>query len=267
MVQDIDINAFEACAHECVRLSGSIMREYSEKDISFRIKSSMKDLVSEVDLKCETIIDSHINDTFPSHKILGEESEYDFDYTNEKTVVWIVDPIDGTTNYIRGVPFSSVSVAAYYRGDLLTAAVFDPFRDELFWATKGKGAYLNKNKISVSKADKLIDSIIASEIPYAVADNKEKLLCQVPQIGKNTRTIRILGSAALALAYVAKGRVDAYWSHMLKPWDTAAGTLIVREAGGRVTDFTGKQYVPTIGPVLASNSILHNNFRTLIVDG
>ncbi len=251
-------------AAEAARLAGSIMRSSFEGDFSFHEKSSFKELVSDVDVRCQESVVGHVLEAFPDHAVLGEESEEHFDWRICDGTVWIIDPIDGTTNYVNGIPFCCVSVAAARKGKVVAGAILDPFRDELFTAVRTDGARLNGQPIHVSKCRNLADGVVATEIHYALLRKRTGQFSRFPRVGRSVRSVRVMGSAALAMAYVARGRLDAYWTTNLSPWDTAAAQLLVEEAGGRVTDIGGNAYYPRNGPVLASNGRVHKKLLAIV---
>lgn len=229
-------------------------------------KTSAQDLVTEVDKGVETMIRKLIHTYFPDHAILGEESVEPgasaaaaaLEEAREHEYLWIVDPIDGTTNYVHGFPFYCVSIALAVRGELTVGVIYDPIRDEMFVAEKGKGAYMHGIPAAVSKEADLGDSLIAMGFPpdreFAQPANLAGLQAVLPKI----RGIRAGGSAALHLAYVAVGRVSGYWEVGLSPWDCAAGALLVMESGGTVTDTMGRPYDIGSRHIVASNGLIHD---------
>ena len=239
---------------EVARGAGKIAREESEKirsgnhEVELSRKSS-KDLVTETDKRVEDYIISRILDKFPSHDIFGEETG-----TTDKgsSYTWIIDPIDGTTSFVHGQPFFSVSIALYKNKLPLAGAVYAPVLDELFTAEKGAGSFLNGRKITVSSADRLIDSVLATGFACLRADLPENNLPYFNRIAPVIRGIRRYGSAALDLAYVAAGRLDGFWELNLKPYDIAAGILLVMESGGEICDFDHAEAYPENG-IIATN--------------
>lgn len=203
---------------------------------------------------------------FPDHSFLGEEGVEPGPEASTKALhnvkdadyLWIVDPVDGTTNFVHGFPFFSVSIALAHRGEVLVGVVYDPMRDELFVAEKGKGAYVHGRKMSVSDEAALGESLIATGFPpdphYAQPLNMKGLQALVPQV----RNIRSGGSAALHLAYVAAGRLSGFWEIGLNAWDLSAGALLVAESGGKVTDTSGTSYHLGVRNVLATNGHIHD---------
>ncbi|MFC3773686.1 inositol monophosphatase family protein [Paenibacillus sp. GCM10012303] len=236
------------------------------------LKSTPHDLVTEVDKGSETMIRNLIKTHFPHHTILGEEgvapgadaSAKALETMKDNEYLWIVDPIDGTTNYVHGFPFFSVSIALAHRGEVIVGVVYDPCGDELFVAEKGKGAYLKGKRMQVSGEAKLSDSLIATGFP---ADSDFALplnLKGVQAVAPKARNIRVAGSAALHMAYVAAGRLSGFWEIGLNSWDIAAGSLLVSEAGGRVTDTSGQPYTLAVRHVLATNGTVHDELRTTL---
>jgi myo-inositol-1(or 4)-monophosphatase len=233
------------------------------------MKYSSHDLVTEVDKGSEKMIRSLLLTHFPNHSFLGEEgvqpgpaaSSQALQEVSDEEYVWIVDPIDGTTNFVHGFPFFSVSIALAHRGEVIVGVVYDPLRDELFVAEKGKGAYVRGKKTSVSLDGKLSESLIATGFP---ADHHTALplnLKGVQAIAPKVRNLRMAGSAALHLAYVAAGRLSGFWEIGLNSWDIAAGALMIQESGGLVTDTSGKPYTLDVRNVLASNQLIHDELQ------
>ena len=221
-------------------------------------KISLKEgagLVSEADLQSEKFIIKCIRKVFPQHQFLGEEGGY----TGEAgaQALWVVDPLDGTTNYVHGFPFFCTSIGLEMDGCLQVGVVHAPLLKYTFTAMKGRGAFLNGKKIKVSKTDTVEDSLLATGFSYKKADTLELELRDFKSLANAARGIRRAGSAALDMCMVAWGVFDGFWERELSPWDTAAGTLIIREAGGIVTDFTGAPYHSSMKSVLAGNPQIH----------
>lgn len=222
------------------------------------IEKSLHDYVSEVDRNAEKIIRSHILKEFPSHTILGEE--YGSGGGSDTDYKWIVDPLDGTTNFLRSIPHYAVSIGIAYNNELTIGVVYDPAKDDLFYAQKGKGAFLNKTKILVSQKPSIQGALLATGVPFN-GKNLEEISSFTSTmeglLAFHTSGIRRLGAAALDLAYIACGRYDGFWEANLQPWDIAAGALLVTEAGGIVSDLNGGDEYLTSGNILAANQCVH----------
>ncbi len=236
---------------------------------NLNIKSSPHDLVTEVDKGSEVMIRNLIQTHFPNHAFLGEEgvqpgakaSDEALQKVKDAEYLWIVDPIDGTTNFVHGFPFFSVSIALAHRGELVVGVVYDPSHNELFVAEKGKGAYVKGKRMSVSAEDKLSDSLLATGFPTNVDTSLRTNMKGLQAIHPDVRNIRVAGSAALHLAYVAAGRLSGFWEIGLNSWDMAAGVLLVQESGGKVTDTQGKPYTLDVRHVMATNGKIHQAFQ------
>jgi myo-inositol-1(or 4)-monophosphatase len=220
-------------------------------------KKGAIDLVTEMDLEIERAFRAMIGQRFPSHVVLGEEFEERGDRESTPQYCWVLDPIDGTTNYAHGLPIFCASLALEIEGEAVVGAVYDPNRRELFTAERGRGAWLNGVPLRVSTASALIDSLLVTGFHYNIHKDSSELIELFGEFISRARAVRRLGSAALDLCYVAAGRFDAFWEQKLQPWDVAAGALIVQEAGGRVTTIDGAPFRSRIGSVLASNGLIH----------
>jgi len=234
---------------------GSILRELYSRPHRITMKGEI-DLVTEADVASETAIVASLNEDTPGLPILAEESAGDRIRETEDRV-WIVDPLDGTTNYAHGFPLFAVSVALAEKGRPMIGAVYCPLQDELFCAWKEGGAWLNSTRISVTATDFLIQALVGTGFPYDIRRRLDEVLDQVRAILPKVRDIRRGGAAAVDLAYVACGRLDGFWERDLKPWDIAAGWLLVEEAGGRVSDFSGADCSLFGDQILAANPALH----------
>jgi len=212
------------------------------------------DFATRVDTESEQIIINSIRGRFPGHHFLAEESLHE---TETEDYRWIVDPLDGTTNYIHGFPFSAVSIALQYKREIIVGVVFDPFRNELFTAVKGEGAFLNGNKIAVSNTSRMENSLIATGFPFKRKALIDHYLTLFKNIFLEVSDIRRAGSAALDLAYVACGRFDGFFEIGLAPWDCAAGSLLIEEAGGISTNFGGGEDCLSTGNIVAGNHLTH----------
>ncbi len=212
------------------------------------------DLVTEADKMSEDLILTQINRRYPEHGILSEESAVKND---QAPVRWIIDPLDGTTNYAHGFPFFCVSIAFEQEGIVEEGVVYDPLRDELFQATCGGGAFLNGRRLQVSTVDELSHALLATGFPYDIRVSRQNNLDYFNAMAVSAQAVRRPGAAALDLAYLAAGRIDGFWELKLKPWDTAAGCLLVREAGGIVSDLQGEAWDLYSAGLVASNRLLH----------
>jgi myo-inositol-1(or 4)-monophosphatase len=236
-------------------------KHIQEADIEF--KGRTNDLVSRADKEAETLFVEALERLIPEAGFIAEEG------TSTKRgdrFNWIIDPLDGTTNYLYGIPCYCTSVALIDGDDLVLGVIYDPERDECFSAAKGHGAKLNGEPIRVSRQAELSKSLIATGFPYDNRGRQREYLDILEKVNRNTRGIRRLGSAALDLAYVACGRFDAFYEYGLNPWDCAAGALIILEAGGEVTDFKGKGNYLFGSNILSSNEIIHSDMLQFTKD-
>jgi myo-inositol-1(or 4)-monophosphatase len=225
-------------AVRAARRAGSIINRAALDGSGLEVRSKrMNDFVTKVDHAAEEAIIDIVRKSYPDHAVLAEESGV----TEGKTdYEWIIDPLDGTTNFIHGFPQYCVSIAIRHRGALAHGVIYDPTKNELFTASKGSGAFLNDRRIRVSKCLRLGDALVGTGFPFREMERIERYAGQLVNIMKNTAGIRRAGAAALDLAYVACGRLDAFWEMGLSPWDMAAGALMISEAGGLVGDLTGE---------------------------
>ena len=212
-------------------------------------KKSNADYVSEVDRAAERTIIETILDVYPNHAILAEESGAQ----GESEYLWIIDPLDGTTNFLHGFPQYAVSIALQHNGVLTQAVIYDPTKNDLFTATRGRGAFLNDRRIRVSKRAELADSLIGTGFPYTKFDHLDAYMGILKDMMQKTAGLRRPGSAALDLAYTAAGRYDGFYETGLKPWDIAAGCLLITEAGGLVSDLQGNDSYLRSGHLCAGN--------------
>ncbi|UCE05702.1 MAG: inositol monophosphatase [bacterium] len=213
------------------------------------------DYVTEIDKACEQLIIKSIKKHFPAHEILAEESGKT---KHKNAYCWIIDPLDGTTNFIHGNPHSAVSIALQKDNEIILGVTYDPYRDELYYAEIGKGAYGNNKRVYVSRQANINNCLIATGFPFKSRSFLDQYWRVLSEIFMNVSGIRRTGSAALDLAYVACGRFDGFWELKLSPWDVAAGALIIEEAGGKITDFEGEDNHIWTGDVVASNGIIHD---------
>ena len=254
---------FLATATEIVLKAGEIQR--ARRGSGFRVdKKSSIDLVTEVDLECERMCRAVVADRFPEHDVLGEELSPDAQATPTSRYRWVYDPLDGTTNYAHGLPIFCSSLALEIDGQAAVGAVFDASRDELFTAERGVGSFLNGTRLRASATVSLIDSLLVTGFPYNVHEQAGDLVQLFGAFLSRARAVRRLGSAALDLCYVAAGRFDGFWEQHLKPWDVAAGALIVTEAGGTITGMDGTAFDPQAAHLVASNGPLHPEILDVI---
>jgi len=238
---------------EIAREAGALLMEYFQQHVKVEYKGDA-DLVTIADRNSEILIRERVKKNWPSHDVLGEEQGL-VDTGSEYR--WYVDPLDGTTNFAHGYPVFCVSLGLEHKNQLMAGVVFDPTRNELFTAERGGGAYLNQQRIQVSKIAKLAESLVATGFP-SHKRHKNPNIHFYHQITLRTHGVRRAGSAALDLCCVASGRFDGFWEFNLNPWDTAAGVLIVEEAGGKVTDFHSGPFQLNSRETLASNGLLHD---------
>jgi myo-inositol-1(or 4)-monophosphatase len=225
-------------AIKAARRAGQIINRASLDIGQLKITTKQQnDFVTEVDKAAEAAIIDTLRETYPKHAILAEETGASGQQDSE--FQWIIDPLDGTTNFIHGFPQYAVSIALAHKGVLTQAVVYDPTNNELFTATKGAGAYLNDKRIRVSKRNKLEESLIGTGFPYRMFEHVDAYLAIFKEMTKRTAGVRRPGAASLDLAYVACGRLDGFWEFGLSPWDMAAGALLITEAGGLVGDLAG----------------------------
>jgi len=228
--------------------------------VSVRTKSPC-DYVTDVDIMCQDKIKAVIKDIFPDHKFLAEEDGYTFTDTDD---LWIIDPIDGTTNFIHSLKHSAVSIAFYTESEVKAGVIYDPYRDETFTAIKGKGAFLNGEKISVSSETDMKKSLIATGMPFRRHEKIPKYFECLAEVLRNSSGIRRMGCASLDLAYTACGRFEGFFEGWLSPWDVAAGILILEEAGGKVTDFQNMRNCLVNGCIIASAPGINPVFSQIV---
>jgi myo-inositol-1(or 4)-monophosphatase len=250
-------------AIEAALAAGKFLKQNVGKIKDIQLKSGQeKNLVTEIDKKSEAMIIELITKHFPSHTILAEEGGGK--KSPRSDVKWIIDPLDGTTNYTHGFPVFCVSIGIEVKEQLVAGVIYDPNFDEMFTAEKGKGAYLNGKRISVSKRTSLKESLLVTGFPYNVAENPNNAIEHFVHFLMDAQAVRRMGSAAIDLAYVAAGRYEGFWEVALNPWDMAAGALLVEEAGGKVTRFSGEPFNIYQQEVLASNGIVHEHMMEVL---
>ncbi|RUO80323.1 inositol-1-monophosphatase [Idiomarina tyrosinivorans] len=232
------------------RAAGKILMKQFDQAQPLEIQAKgPNDWVSEADRAAEKAIVDTIKKSFPNHSIVAEESGVQ--EGSEKEYQWVIDPLDGTTNFLRGIPHFCISIALLHKGSVQQAVVYDPIREELFTASRGAGAQLNGRRLRLSAKTELKGSILATGFPFRMKHRLEEYQAMFNGLFEHCADMRRAGAAALDLAYVAAGRYDGYWEMGLKPWDLAAGELIVREAGGIVTDFSGGHGYMDSGHIVA----------------
>jgi len=242
----------------------SLIRDFGEVEhLQVSIKGPAN-FVSAADHKAEDIIFRELSKARPGYGFLMEERGEVVGA--DKTHRWIVDPLDGTTNFLHSNPLFAISIGLEREGQLIAGVIYNPASDELFTAEKGKGAYMNDRRLRVAARKSLADCLVTTGIPHRGRDNHPRFLKEMSVLMREVAGIRRSGSAALDLAFVAAGRFDAYWERNLKPWDLAAGIVIVREAGGLVSDLVGKDKFLENGDILASNMALHKAFGAILFD-
>jgi len=239
-------------AVRAARTAGNIIaRGFENRDDLMTEMKGENDFVTRIDKEAEQAIINKIKQSYPEHSFVGEEGGV---VAGDEDFKWIIDPLDGTTNFIKGIPHFAVSIALLYKGKLDQSVVFDPIRGELFTASRGQGAQLNGYRIRTGNAKELGSTILATALPFKNKENLAGFQDSFNRIFRQCGDIRRSGSAALDLAYIAAGRYDGYWERGLKPWDIAAGELMVREAGGLITDFDGGNDAMKNGSIVAGNA-------------
>jgi myo-inositol-1(or 4)-monophosphatase len=253
-------DAYRKFIEAVAREAGALLREKIHDRHTVRYKGEIN-LVTEADRLSEALIVERIRREFSGHDILTEESP---ETANGSDLRWIIDPLDGTTNYVHGYPVFCVSIALEIKGVIMLGAVYDPMLDELFMVEKGAGAFLNGRRLTVSRTEALSRGLLATGFPYDIREDRNNNVNYFKVMALSAQAVRRTGSAALDLAYVAAGRFDGFWELKLMPWDTAASWLLVEEAGGAVTDLRGGPYNLYSSNILASNGLLHAEMARLL---
>ena len=260
-MSDFNAEALRPELEAIVRKAGGIVIDNDSKTRTIRHKGRI-DLVTETDLAVEEMLKESLASLLPEADFLAEETAKD---TEPGELTWIIDPLDGTTNFAHGLPFVANSVGLWHRDRIVLGVVNLPLLGELFSASLGKGTRMNGKPVSVSSANAMENSLLATGFPYAIEEHLETILRHFKTLLPLTQGIRRPGAAALDLAYVACGRFDGFFESALHPWDTAAGLLLVQEAGGRVSEFEAKTpYTFGSGTILATNGIIHEELSRLI---
>jgi myo-inositol-1(or 4)-monophosphatase len=249
-------------AIRAAREGGAILQEYAARGFQIEHKGRIN-LVTEADLASERHIKQLIASHYPTHRILAEESGshgYNDDYC------WIIDPLDGTTNFSHGFPCFAVSIGVEYKGRSVVGAIYDPTRDEMFAAERGAGATCNGRRIRVSDIERLEKSLLVSGFPYDVRERVDEYLSAWREFLKRAQGVRRFGAAAIDMAYVAMGRLEGFWEHGLNAWDVAAGWVIVEEAGGRVTKLDGSPFDNHTPSMLCTNGKIHDEMLAVLYE-
>ncbi|WP_374662344.1 inositol monophosphatase family protein [Inhella sp.] len=251
-------------AVKAARAAGSIINRASLDLESIKVGAKgVNDFVTEVDHAAEAVIIKTLLDAYPQHAILAEESGKE--HGNQRSdYQWIIDPLDGTTNFIHGLPVYAVSIALAFKGVVQQAVVYDPTRNDLFHASKGRGAYLNDKRLRVSRRTRLADALVGTGFPFRKGDNFQRYLKLFEAVMQQTAGVRRPGAASLDLCYVAAGWYDAFFETGLSPWDVAAGSLIITEAGGLVGNFTGEADFLHQRELLAGSPKIYAQLVTLL---
>jgi myo-inositol-1(or 4)-monophosphatase len=244
-----------------VHEAGTIVLDHYQQGLEVQRKSSDIDLVTEADFASERYLKDSIRRHYPGHDILTEETDEE---RGDGEYLWLIDPLDGTVNYAHGFPVFCITIALQFRGALVLGVTYDPLRQEVFTAEKSRGAFLNGHALRVSKAQALVESLIATGFPYTRATVIDNNLTEFNRVLPKVQGLRRGGSAALDLAYVAAGRLDGYWEAHLSPWDWAAGVLMIREAGGRVTDREDAPWSFESRKMVATNGLIHQELLRVL---
>ncbi len=258
-----ELDKFLEVAKKAALEAGKIQMDYFDKEKQISTKSTETDIVTQVDLLSQDIIVKIIKQDFPDHNFLAEEKDLDEKHNSKYT--WIIDPIDGTVNYAHSIPMFCVSIGLKKDDKIVVGVVYVPSLDEMFWAVKGQGAFFNNTKINVSNIKKLTQSVVATGFAankHLQQDNNTKEFCAVTN---NVQGVRRLGSAAIDLCYTACGRLEGYWELLIKPWDIAAGVLILEEASGKITTVQGEEIqFQKDTSIIATNNHIHSKLSNLL---
>ncbi len=249
-------------ANAAYKAAKRLVRDFGEVEQLQVSRKGPADFVSSADHKAEASLVEDLTRSRPKFGFLLEEGGVikGEDSSNR----WIIDPLDGTTNFLHGIPHFSISIGLERDSKMYAGVIYDPLRDELFWAETGIGAFINSKRLRVSSRRNMADAVIATGMPFKGRASHPEYPAMLDQVGAETSGVRRFGSAALDLAYVAAGRFDGFWEFALSPWDIAAGLVVLREAGGLVTEVDGGDQMMTSGDILATNGELHNSLRELL---
>ena len=259
MLKSALMNVMVAAARKAAR---SLKRDFGEVE---QLQVSLKgpaNFVTVADRRAEETLRTELNKARPNYGFLGEEGGRH--EGSDKTHTWIVDPLDGTTNFLHGIPQFSISIGLEREGTIVAGVIYNPITDELFTAERGKGAFLNDQRLRVAARKRMTDAVIACGLPHYGRGELELGIRELAAVQKTVAGLRRFGSAALDLAFLAAGRFDGYWERNLKPWDMAAGLIMVREAGGFVTDLDGRDAMFATGHIVAGNETMHRELLTLL---
>ncbi len=251
-------------ATQAAREGGKVLEKHWGRLFNIQEKEFSGDLVTEADQESEDAIIKLIQKNFPSHQILSEESG--IHESKNREFLWVIDPLDGTTNYTHQFPFVSVSIALLFQGEPVAAVVYNPFMNEMFQAMRGKGTTFNQSPVQTSDIKQLEKSLLATGFAYDRRENKDNNYAEFCRLTDACQGVRRAGSAAIDLAYVSCGRLDGHWELGLRPWDVAAGALLVEEAGGKVTSFDKGAFDIYSGIIMASNGHIHDQISTEIMN-
>ena len=249
---------------EATHAGADQLKKYFNGTFTISNKEGINNLVTQADFAADKAIREVINKNFPEHGIVSEE---DVEVVSDSDYKWIIDPIDGTVNFANGIPICCVSIGLEYKGEMLMGAVFNPIMNEFYFAEKGKGAFLNEEKISVSEKPGLLTSCLVTGFPYSYLDAENGPLQVFEKFIRKGIPVRRLGSAAIDLCWVAAGRFDGFYEHQLHAWDSAAGFIIVEEAGGKVTNLKGEKYSPYEFGLIATNGRIHDELVAVVNGG
>ncbi|HSL90726.1 MAG TPA: inositol monophosphatase family protein [Ignavibacteriaceae bacterium] len=249
---------------EISKEAGEIVREGYRQNFKVEFKTGENNLVTEIDKKSEQTIIEFIQKKYPSHAILAEERG---ELKNDSEYLWVIDPLDGTTNFAHGLPIFSVSIGLQKNGNTIAGVVYDVMRNIIYSAEENAGAFANDRRINASQRESISQSVLVTGFPYNVKENPEKAFERFEVMTRNSRAVRRLGSAAIDFCYVAEGVFEGFWEVHLQPWDICAGKLLVEEAGGLVTDFNGSRINIFSKRILASNTLVHSQMIELLSIG
>lgn len=257
----MDTNIYFRVSKEAALEAGQMLKDNIDRSSEIFYKGTV-DLVTNFDTQAQRMIFDHLSSRFPDHDYLAEEG---LSQNKGAEFRWIIDPLDGTTNYAHSFPVFTVSIALENKGEVILGLVYDPMREEMFSAVKGEGALLNKKGIKVSNVDDLDKSLLATGFPYDIRTSEVNNIAHFNNFLTRAQGIRRCGSAAMDLCYVACGRFDGFWELKLSPWDMAAGALIVREAGGQISDFRNEEFSIFGSEILASNGLIHHKMVNVLM--